>query len=272
LGPREKKPSGWINFSMSDEMGANVIEVSTPKSIYSPEKLSQLDLNRIPKHVAIIMDGNRRWAKQRGLPPVMGHWEGAEVLTDVIRGASELGIKTLTVYAFSTENWGRPADEVENLMDIFELYLMRKKEYMIQDGVKLDAIGDLSKLPTRVIDAFNETKKETKNSNRINLVLALNYGARDEIRRTIVKILDEKIPREQITEECIGRYLDTAPFGDPELLIRTSGEMRVSNFLLWQISYAEIVSAEMLWPDFSPQKLLEALIIYQKRSRRLGTV
>lgn len=255
---------------MSEKMTAHTLESPETKSIYSAEEISSVDPFSVPKHIAIIMDGNRRWAKQNGLPPMMGHWEGAETLTDVLRGASELGVKTLTVYAFSTENWGRSESEVEDLMNIFELYLMRKKEVMVRDGVRLDAIGDLSRLPQRVLDAFHQTKKATEHCDRINLVLALNYGGRDEIRRAVVKIVEEKIAPDQITEECIGNHLDTNRYGDPELLIRTSGEMRVSNFLLWQISYAEIFSTKVLWPDFSSKELLQAMIAFQNRCRRLG--
>jgi undecaprenyl diphosphate synthase len=255
---------------MSDEMTAHTLDATDSKTIYLPEELSQIIPSLIPKHIAIIMDGNRRWAKQRGLPPMMGHWEGAETLTEIVRAASDLGVKTVTVYAFSTENWGRSPSEVEDLMNIFELYLMRKKEHMIRDGVKLDAIGDLSRLPERVLNAFHQTKKATEHCDRINLVLALNYGGRDEIRRAIVKILEEKVAPEEVTEELIGKHLDTVRFGDPDLLIRTSGEMRVSNFLLWQISYAEIFSAHMLWPDFSPKHLFEAVLTFQRRNRRLG--
>lgn len=255
---------------MSDEMTAYTLEPFEPKTIYSTEELSRIDPLKIPKHIAIIMDGNRRWAKQKGLPPMMGHWQGAETLTEVLRGASELGVKTLTVFAFSTENWSRSDSEVEDLMNIFELYLMRKKEHMVRDGVRLDAIGDLSRLPERVLNAFHQTKKATEHCDRINLVLALNYGGRDEIRRAVVKILEDQVAPDQISEKLIEKYLDTSRFGDPELLIRTSGEMRVSNFLLWQISYAEIFSTEVLWPNFSPKELFEAIVAFQKRSRRLG--
>lgn len=251
-------------------MTAHTLDTSETKAIYTPEEIAQLDPLRMPKHVAIVMDGNRRWAKQKGLPLMMGHWQGAETLTDMLHCASELGIKTLTVYSFSTENWKRPQGEVEELMNIFELNLKRKKAHMVQDGVRLDAIGDLSRLPERVLNAFHETKKATEHCDRIQLVLALNYGSRDEIRRAVVKILEEKIPPDQITEETIAKRLDTSRYGDPELLIRTSGEMRVSNFLLWQISYAEIVSTPVLWPDFSSKDLYEAVLAYQKRGRRLG--
>lgn len=255
---------------MSDEMTAHTLDSSEAKTIYSPEELSQIDPLRGPKHIAIIMDGNRRWAKLNGLPPMMGHWEGAETLTEVLKCASELGIKTVTVYAFSTENWGRPDGEVEDLMDIFEFYLMRKKEHMLRDGVRLDAIGDLARLPERVLNALHQTKRATEHCDRINLVLALNYGGRDEIRRAVVKILEEKMTPDQITEESISKHLDTNRFGDPDLLIRTSGEMRVSNFLLWQISYAEIFSTQVLWPDFSSKELFHAVMAYQRRHRRLG--
>jgi undecaprenyl diphosphate synthase len=255
---------------MSETMTAHTLDTSEMKSIYSASELSQIKAYAIPKHIAIIMDGNRRWAKQNDLPPMMGHWEGAETLTEVLRGAAEIGIKTITVYAFSTENWGRPESEIEYLMELYELYLMRKKEIMIRDGVRLDAIGDMSRMPEKVRNAFQETKKATAHCERINLVLALNYGGRDEIRRAMVKILEEKLSPDQITEECIASHLDTARYGDPDLLIRTSGELRVSNFLLWQISYAEIFSTKVLWPDFSSNELLEAVLAFQRRSRRLG--
>lgn len=238
--------------------------------VFTEEELDQIDLTKVPRHIAIIMDGNRRWAKQKQVPCAMGHWEGAETLTGVLQGAAQLGVKTLTVYAFSTENWNRPKPEVEDLMNIFQLYLKRKKEVMIRDGVKLDAIGDIIKLPEKVRREFLETKKATSNCDRINLVLALNYGGRDEIRRAVAKIVEEKIPLDEITEECIASHLDTNSFGDPELIIRTSGEMRLSNFLLWQASYAEFFSTQVLWPDFSAKELLKAVLTFQNRSRRLG--
>lgn len=222
------------------------------------------------KHIAIIMDGNRRWAKQRGLSPVMGHWKGAEVLMDVVKGASELGVKTLTVYAFSTENWNRSENEIEELMDIFEVYLSRKKDFMVREGVRLETIGDVSRLPQRVQDALQTTKKATENCDKINLVLALNYGGRNEIQRAISKMIDDKIESSAVTEKLISEYLDTHPWGDPELVIRTSGELRVSNFLLWQISYSEIYVTDVLWPEFTPQHLFEAALEFQKRGRRLG--
>ncbi len=227
-------------------------------------------LKEIPRHIAIIMDGNRRWSRKCGLPPSVGHWEGAEALTDIVRAASDLGVKTLTVYAFSTENWTRPNEEIEGLMNLFEIYLTKKRESLVQDGVHLDAIGDLAALPERVKKALELTRKATERCDKINLVLAINYGARDEIRRAICKIIEQGLKPADITEDLISSKLDTHLYGDPDLLIRTSGELRISNFLVWQISYAEIYTTDVLWPDFSPEKLYEAVQEYQSRIRRKG--
>lgn len=244
------------------------------KEIYSSDQLSFVDPLKGPKHIAIIMDGNRRWAKQRGLPPMMGHWEGAEALIDIVRAAAELQVKTITAYSFSTENWVRPEAEIEELMHIFEVYLIQKRESMVKEGIRLDAIGDLARLPFNVRSSLEETRQMTKGGDRINLVLALNYGARDEIRRAVIKILQEnegsKIEEGQITEEFISKRLDTGSLSDPDLLIRTSGELRVSNFLLWQISYTELYVTNVLWPDFSPKSLYEAVLEFQQRNRRRG--
>jgi undecaprenyl diphosphate synthase len=244
------------------------------RDVFSPEEMKQVDPDKIPTHIAIMMDGNRRWAKNRKMLPVMGHWEGAEVLTDVARAAVQLGVKTLTVYAFSTENWSRSHSEIETLMNIFELYLVRKKELMVNEGICLNAIGDLSRLPPSIQAALEETRQATKHCQRINLVLALNYGGRDEIRRVISKILkrhdEKKIQPEELTERFISQFFDTSHWGDPDLLIRTSGELRVSNFLLWQISYTELYITDVLWPEFTPKELLRAVLAYQARQRRLG--
>src|SRR5579872_617905 len=187
------------------------VELSESKPFFTSDEVSLLDPHKIPKHIAIIMDGNRRWVKQQGLPAIMGHWEGADVLTEVVRGASDLGIKTVTVYSFSTENWTRPDHEIEALMNVFEISLFRKRDQMVRDGVRLETIGDLSRMPERVQKAFYETKKATEHSQKINLVLALNYGSRDEIKRAFAKILKEKISPEQVTEDLIAKHLDTSP-------------------------------------------------------------
>lgn len=231
-------------------------------------------VNPIPYHVAIIMDGNRRWAKQKDMPSAFGHWKGAEVLTDIVKAASNLGIKILTVYAFSTENWLRNPSEVEYLMQLFENYLIQQKDSMIQEGVKLDAIGDLSKLPARLLKVFYDVKEATRNGNKIELVLALSYGGRDDILRGIKSIIDDceagKLSKDEITETVFSNYLDTKKWHDPDLLIRTSGEKRLSNFLLWQLCYTEVVITEELWPDFSSECLENAISEYRQRKRRKG--
>lgn len=242
--------------------------------IFAAHEIDLIDLDRVPRHIAIIMDGNRRWAKKHGLPTAMGHWEGMEGLTEIVRASAELGVKTLTVYAFSTENWRRTESEIQELMDLFRICLLEKKELMVQEGICLRAIGDLDNLPVDVLEALRSTQRATAENAKINLVLALNYGGRDELRRAIVKILQEceekKIHPEQLTEAMIAKYLDTSPWGDPELLIRTSGECRVSNFLLWQIAYTELYVTDVLWPEFQPKQLLQAIFAYQSRMRREG--
>ena len=239
------------------------ISLEEDKAIFSREQLSLVDPTRVPDHVAVIMDGNRRWAKQRNLPYMMGHWEGAEVLIDTVRAAIELGIKTITVYSFSTENWGRPVNEINALMNIFEVYLTRKRDLMVREGIKLDAIGDLSAVPPQVKTAFEKTKKMTENGDKINLVIALNYGGRDEICRAVRSILKENESKKvEVTEELIAKHLDTSSLSDPKLLIRTSGQHRLSNFLLWQLSYAHLHMSDVLWPDFSPENLFDAVMNY----------
>ena len=233
-----------------------------------------IDLARVPEHVAIIMDGNRRWAKRRGLSTLAGHWKGAETLTSTVRAAEKLGIKVLTVYAFSTENWMRPSEEVEALMYLFKSYLLGQRAQMISEGVRLEAIGDLKRLPEDVYKVLEETRALTAHCSNIQLVLALNYGGRDDIRRAALSIIDDciqgKLTKQELSEEIFSSYLDTAKWKDPELLVRTSGQNRLSNFLLWQISYAEVYITEVLWPDFNEAELKKAIIEYQKRDRRLG--
>ncbi len=244
-------------------------------STYEKEQLDLLDLKRIPSHVAIVMDGNRRWARARSLPFLVGHWRGAETVSKIVRASQELGIKTLTIYAFSTENWKRSPFEIQALMRLQRSYLKQKQRMMVEEGVRLSAIGDLARLPSDLRAVLEETMEMTAPGKCIELVLAISYGGRDEIKRAIQAMIEDhasgKLPLSALSEECISRYLDTAGRRDPDLLIRTSGESRLSNFLLWQSSYTEIVISPVLWPDFGPQDLLQAVVEYQKRNIRQGT-
>lgn len=258
-------------------MNSLIIENSLQEekqSIYSPEDLAFLDPVKVPSHVAIIMDGNRRWAKRQGLPAMMGHWKGAETLMKIVRAASELGIKTLTVFSFSTENWTRARDEVDALMHLFKVYLIKERGAMAKEGVRLQAIGDLKRLPPSVLNELELSKIYTAHCKKIDLVLAINYGGRDDIRRAFIAMMADvekgELLKEQISEKLISRYLDTAQWPDPELLIRTSGESRQSNFLLWQLCYSEFYLTDILWPDFNEHALLQAIRNVQQRQRRLG--
>jgi undecaprenyl diphosphate synthase len=243
--------------------------------VYSQEELSLLDRSRIPEHVAIIMDGNRRWAKRRQLPPMVGHWKGEEALSKIVKAAQELGIKILTVYSLSTENWKRSSEEVEELLHLFKVSLLRERENMINNGVKLESIGDLSRFPPDMRDVLEETKAITSKGDKIELVIAVNYGGRDDIRRASLAIAQDCIQGtlspSDLSEQVFSEYLDTAKWKDPELLVRTGGEQRISNFLLWQISYSEVYITSILWPDFSERDLLNAILEYQQREQRLGS-
>lgn len=231
-------------------------------------------LKNVPKHVAIIMDGNRRWAKKKFLPIIEGHRRGAEALTNIIKVASGLGVKVLTVYAFSTENWSRPHYEVTILLDLLKFYLMKERKNMIKNGIRLESIGDLTPFPDDLKKTLVEAKAATSEGDKIQLVLALNYGGRDDLKRAMVGISEDfqagKLQKGDLTEALISSRLDTMPFGDPDLMIRSGGEKRVSNFLLWQISYSEVFLTDVLWPDFGEADFLQAVLEYQKRDRRLG--
>lgn len=228
----------------------------------------------VPRHIALIMDGNRRWAKQRGLPIELGHWKGVETIDEIVKYSIEFGVKILTVFAFSTENWSRSSEEVECLMNLFSEYLKKKKSSLIQEGVKLSTIGDLSRFSISLQQQLKSVMEATEHCSKIDLVLALNYGSRNEITRAVKKIIEavseNKIQKQEVTENLISSYLDTSNWSDPDLLIRTSGEKRLSNFLLWQMSYTEVHTTSVLWPDFGKEELLRAIIEYQKRERRFG--
>ncbi|OGQ46082.1 MAG: di-trans,poly-cis-decaprenylcistransferase [Deltaproteobacteria bacterium RIFCSPLOWO2_02_FULL_46_8] len=224
----------------------------------------------LPKHIAIIMDGNGRWAKSQGLPRFEGHRKGVETVDDIVTAVRELKIPTLTLYAFSDENWRRPPDEVEMLMLLLEEFLKLKQAKMLKNGIRLQTIGDIERLPASTQKTLAETIELTKNGKELNLILALSYGARNELVRGINRCLKENKERNEVTEETFSKYLDTKNFPDPDLLIRTSGEHRLSNFLLWQLAYTELYFTKTMWPDFNPSELAKALEEYSKRERRFG--
>lgn len=227
---------------------------------------------QIPEHVAIIMDGNGRWAKKRGLPRAAGHKIGIESVRDIVETCSQLGIKFLTLYTFSTENWKRPKDEVSTLMRLLLRSLKKEIDELNKNNVKLSAIGNIASLPVEVQDELNEAVAKTENNNGLVLNLALSYSGRWEIMEAVKKIIAGNLKADQIDEKSFSAFLTTKNIPDPDLLIRTSGEMRVSNFLLWQIAYAEIFISDILWPDFRRKYLYEAIKNFQKRERRFGKV
>ena len=236
-----------------------------------PGKLSTLDMKRIPKHIGIIMDGNRRWAAQNGLKAVQGHEAGVDALTEIVDHCLALGVKTLTVYALSTENWRKRAkEEVRGIFGLLIRLVNTKKEEYAEKGIKLAVLGNFQAFPRKVAKAIEVMLQIVKRNERLKLNIALNYGGRDEIIRAIQQMVKDGVPAEKITEESFGKYLYTSGEADPDLLIRTGGEKRLSNFLLWQLSYSELYFTETLWPDFSPKKLDEAIVDFQKRERRFG--
>ncbi|MFH0731974.1 MAG: isoprenyl transferase [Candidatus Omnitrophota bacterium] len=233
-----------------------------------------MDKNNLPQHIAIIMDGNGRWAKKRHLPKVIGHRYGAQTVDRITSHCARLGIKALTLYSFSTENWKRPPDEVEALMNLLYEYLEKKLPKLNKNNIKLNMIGNINGLPENVRKKLQDVIGKTSKNTGMILTLALNYGAREEIlsacRKLIGEVEAKKINFTDINESVFSSYLYTNGLPDPDLLIRTSGELRVSNFLLWQISYAEFVVNRELWPDFKPKDLDAAIEQYQKRKRRFG--
>ena len=234
-------------------------------------KRSETEKNTVvPEHVAIIMDGNGRWAKSRGLPRLAGHQAGTENLRRIIRACVEFGIHYLTIYAFSTENWGRPKEEVEGLLKILETVIEKELAELNQEGVQLRHIGRLEKLPEALRAKVESAIELTKNNNRLTVVVAFNYGGRDEIVHAVETILREGTPPEAVTDQLISNHLFTKDIPDPDLVIRTSGEMRLSNFLIWQAAYSELYITPVYWPDFSKEELRKAIDSYCKRNRRFG--
>jgi len=236
----------------------------------------RIDLSRLPQHVAVIMDGNGRWAKEHGKPRVWGHRNGVKSVREVTEAAAEIGIPYLTLYAFSTENWNRPKPEVNALMDILVSTIREELATMNKNNIRLGAIGDMDKLPPRTKKALLEGIENTKNNNRMTLTLALNYSARWEITEAMRKVAEKaskgELKAEEIDEYKVSTFLTTANMPDPELLIRTSGEHRISNFLLWQIAYTELYFSDVYWPDFEREEFFNAILDFQQRERRFGKI
>jgi len=236
------------------------------------KETTNIPIDKLPRHVAMIMDGNGRWALSRGLPRLAGHKAGTENLRRVIRSTVEFGVKYLTIYAFSTENWGRPLEEVRGLMSILEDVLQKELNELHKEGVQLRHIGRLERLPGRLQEQVLDAVELTKNNDRLILNVAFNYGGRDEIVNAIQNIMKDGIPAEDVTDELVSRYLYTKGVPDPDLIIRTSGELRVSNFLIWQAAYSEWYVTPTYWPDFDKEEYQRALETFAGRDRRYGKV
>ncbi len=238
------------------------------------ELLKKIDSSRLPRHIAIIMDGNGRWAQKRRLPRNLGHQAGIKTVRKIIEAAVEVKIPVVTFYAFSVDNWSRPPKEIKFLMKLLEKYISRDLEKMKRENIQFKIIGDITKLSLSTRKAINMAKEELSNNNGLILVLAINYGSRAEIIKAVQKITGlarkGKMEAKDVNEKSFSRLLETGNLPDPDLLIRTSGEKRLSNFLLWQLSYTELYFSDKLWPDFTRRDFLEAIIDFQTRSRRYG--
>lgn len=239
-------------------------------------KSTQVNQAKLPNHVAVIMDGNGRWAKQRGLPRIEGHRRGANALKEILRYCKDLGIKTLTAYAFSTENWGRPTGEVSFLMSLFERLLQKELKEMEEEAVCINFIGDLTPLPPSLQQEMHRSMERTKHNQGVFFNVAINYGSRHEMihacKAIAQKVQQGELSADSINDQTISQHLYTSASPDPDLLIRTSGEMRLSNFMLWQLAYTEIYVTETLWPDFDNDQLDRAIVAFQQRDRRFGKV
>ncbi len=233
-----------------------------------------ININKLPSHIAIIMDGNGRWARQRGKDRVFGHENGIQAVRDTVEAAGELGVKNLTFYAFSTENWCRPKCEVDTLMSLLVKAIKNETPELLEKGVKLSAIGDIDSLPEECIQELKDAMEVTKNNTRLNVYIALSYSSQWEIVNAVKNIAhqvkDNKLDPESIDKALFQRFLQTNGTPDPDLLIRTSGELRISNFLLWQIAYSELYFTPVLWPDFRKKHFYQAILDYQRRERRFG--
>ena len=232
--------------------------------------MEKIDITNLPRHIAITMDGNGRWAKSKGKLRIFGHKNGVEAVRDTIEGAAEIGIKYITLYAFSSENWNRPEKEVNALMTLLVSAINKETKTLMDNNIQLKTIGDINKLPLKAQKELQEAITKTKDNTRMTLVLALSYSGRGEILNAVQEIIKEGKEPEEINEDTFQQYLTTKSVPDPELLIRTSGEYRISNFLLWQIAYSELYFTDTLWPDFRRADLYKAILNYQSRERRFG--
>ena len=249
-------------------------EVTLKPELPATDLLSQVDKNRLPRHIAIIMDGNGRWAKEQGQDRLFGHYQGVESVRDIVEGCAELGVGYLTLYAFSTENWDRPQYEVIGLMELLVKTIRGEVESLNKNNIRLHVIGDINMLPDYAQRELAEALQITKENTGLQLIMALSYSGRWELLNAVKNIAYEvqkgRLNVEEIDQDTLQRYLTTSEFPDPELMIRTSGEYRISNFLLYQLAYAELYFTQVRWPDFRKQNLYEALIDYQNRERRFG--
>ncbi len=236
----------------------------------------KINKDKLPKHVAIIMDGNGRWAKQKGAERIFGHENGVKSVRETVEAAAEIGVEYLTLYAFSTENWNRPKEEVDALMELLVHTISAETPTLNKNNIRLQAIGDLKSLPGNCHSELQEAIEKTKNNSRTTLILALSYSSRWEITNAVKQIAEKvenkTLKASEITEETINQHLCTSDFPEPELMIRTSGEYRISNFLLWQLAYAELYFTEKLWPDFNKEEFYKAIISFQNRERRFGKI
>lgn len=241
------------------------------------EEVTQLDMEKLPQHIAIIMDGNGRWAKKRNLPRIAGHKQGVEALRGIIKKASELGIGYLTLYAFSTENWNRPVDEVSGLMELLVHYLRKEVNELHANQVRIKTLGDIQMLPEEARNEISKATELTKNNPGLTVCIALNYGSRKELIQAVKSVAEEYkdgtiAELDAIDESLFSSHLYTKDIPDPDLMIRTSGEIRISNFLMWQLAYSELWFTDKFWPDFKPADFVEAIVDYQSRNRRFGGV
>ena len=248
----------------------------TKEKLSEQQLIALVDKSRLPQHVAIIMDGNGRWAEMRGLPRIAGHWEGIQSVREVVTASRDLGLHALTIYAFSQENWQRPQEEISELMTLLSKYLIKELPTMMKNGIRFLTIGRIERLPRSIIGQITKTEAATQKNDKMVLAVALSYSGRSEIVDAVRKILEDcqqgNLKADEVDETCFERYLSTSGLPDPDLMIRTSGETRISNFLLWQAAYTELYFTRTLWPDFRKIDFLQALLDFQHRERRFGLV